>query len=173
MSEWHLIKQKSSYVLDTGLIELPCLVGRSGLIDGDKKQEGDGATPKGRWPLRCLYFRPDKISTKALPRSFALACQPITPDDGWCDDPSSPLYNQLIQLPCNVRHEKLWRDDGLYDLVLPMGYNDQPALPHKGSAIFLHCAAENTRHTQGCLALAKPDLLMALNHITAATYIVI
>ena len=52
----------------------------------------------------------------------------------------------------------MWREDGLYDLVVELGYNDDPVVPGKGSAIFLHIARPDYAPTEGCVALAEPDL---------------
>ena len=86
----------------------------------------------------------------------------ITPADGWCDDPDAADYNRLVRLPCTARHERLWREDGLYDLVVTLGYNDDPPHPGRGSAIFLHVAREDYAPTEGCVALAPQDLLAVL-----------
>ena len=95
-----------------------------------------------------------------------LPCRPITPQMGWVDDPASALYNRPVMLPCADRHEQLWRKDGLYDLILPLGYNDGPIRPLAGSAIFLHCLTEqDTTATEGCvalLAIGAEDLLSLL-----------
>jgi L,D-peptidoglycan transpeptidase YkuD (ErfK/YbiS/YcfS/YnhG family) len=51
----------------------------------------------------------------------------------------------------------MWRDDGLYDLVLVLGHNDDPPVPGLGSAIFLHLAKPGYGPTEGCVALARED----------------
>jgi len=170
---WRLIEQGNGFVLDTGCCQLSCLAGRSGLVPAEMKTEGDGATPKGTWRLRCLYYRPDRLSLSAIAPPAHLLCRALRADDGWCDDPESPLYNCPVRLPFSGRHERLWRDDGLYDLILPLGYNDSPPVPHRGSAIFLHCALAHSRHTQGCLALPRAGLLSLVQKLQTYTTVTI
>ena len=128
------------------------VVGRSGRRRD--KHEGDGATPIGRFALRRLFLRPDRQA----PPPTRLACQPLAPDLGWCDDCTHPDYNRLITLPHPARHECLWRDDGVYDLLVVLGHNDDPVVPGAGSAIFLHLTRPDRRPTEGCVALDLPDL---------------
>ncbi len=128
-------------------------IGRGG-IRADKR-EGDGATPAGHWPLRRLLYRPDRLA----PPPTGLPVVAIAPDDGWCDDPADPRYNRPVHLPCTAGHERLWRDDSLYDVVVVLGHNDDPVVPGMGSAIFLHVARPDYGPTEGCVALARPDLL--------------
>src|SRR6185312_8513924 len=87
---------------------------------------------------------------------------PIAPQDGWCDDPADTVYNRPVHLPYRARAERLWREDGIYDLIVPLGYNDAPAVPGLGSAIFLHVARPDFGPTEGCVALARADLLALL-----------
>jgi L,D-peptidoglycan transpeptidase YkuD (ErfK/YbiS/YcfS/YnhG family) len=141
----------------------PCALGRSGVADN--KIEGDGITPAGEYPLRRLLYRADRL---ALPRT-GLRGRPIGPHDGWCDDPQSPSYNRWVRIPNEWRCEKLWREDGLYDLVVPVGYNDDPPVPDLGSAIFLHVARAELAPTEGCVAFARTDLLAILRRCTRAT----
>jgi L,D-peptidoglycan transpeptidase YkuD (ErfK/YbiS/YcfS/YnhG family) len=129
-----------------------CAVGRCG-ISSDKR-EGDGATPVGRFPMREVFYRADRIARPAT----ELPCRPLTEYDGWCDDPTDPLYNRPVTLPCAASHEEMMRADGLYDLVIVLGYNDDPAIAGLGSAIFLHAAAPDFAPTEGCVALALADL---------------
>jgi L,D-peptidoglycan transpeptidase YkuD (ErfK/YbiS/YcfS/YnhG family) len=136
---------------------LRCALGRSGAISAEAKREGDGASPLGRWPVRRALYRPDRID----PPRTALPLQAITPDDGWCDDPADPAYNRPVRLPWPARHETMTRKDGLYDLVVVLGHNDDPPAPGLGSAIFLHCAHPEFKPTEGCVALAR-DALIAL-----------
>ena len=134
-----------------------CALGRGGVrLD---KREGDGATPVGLFPLRRVLYRPDRLSAPVT----RLPVAPLSPEDGWCDDPADPLYNRPVRLPyAGCRDEGMWRSDGLYDVVVVIGHNDDPVIAGKGSAIFLHVAAPDYRPTQGCIALALPDLLAVL-----------
>jgi len=86
----------------------------------------------------------------------------MAPDDGWCDSPGDPAYNQPVKLPFRASAEALWRTDFLYDLIVVLGFNDDPVVAGCGSAIFLHVAQADYRPTQGCIALAKDDLLAVL-----------
>src|SRR3546814_288511 len=115
-------------------------------------------TPVGRWPLRRVLYRADRIARPVT----VLPCQPIAPDDGWCDDPADPAYNRPVRLPYPARHERLTRDDHLYDLVVVLGHNDAPVVPGAGSAVFLHLARSDYGLTEGCVALALPELLEVL-----------
>jgi L,D-peptidoglycan transpeptidase YkuD (ErfK/YbiS/YcfS/YnhG family) len=99
-------------------------------------------------------YRPDRLQSPET----GLAVHAIDPSDGWCDDPRDSRYNQLVRLPCDAGHERLWRDDGLYDLLAVIGYNDDPIEAGLGSAIFLHVARPDYRPTEGCVALALQDL---------------
>lgn len=133
-----------------------CAVGRGGL--SRNKREGDGATPVGRWPLRRVLFRPDRLR---IPET-AIDTAALSKDDGWCDDPADPAYNRLVRLPFTASHERLWREDGIYDVIGVLGHNDDPPLANAGSAIFLHVARRNYEPTEGCVALALTDLLSYL-----------
>jgi len=135
-----------------GKHRLRCALGRGGL--GRDKREGDGATPIGAWPMRRLLYRADRVGRPAT----RLPATPIAMEDGWCDDPGDPLYNRPVSLPYPGRHERLWREDGLYDLVVVLGYNDDPVVAWQGSAIFLHIARSDWAPTEGCVALARADL---------------
>lgn len=135
---------------------LRCALGRSG-VRADKR-EGDGATPVGRFALRRVLWRSDRL---ARPETD-LPTAAIAPDDGWCDDPADPAYNQPVKRPYPASHEALWRDDGLYDVIVVMGHNDDPVEPGQGSAVFFHVARPDWGPTQGCVALPLPDLLAVL-----------
>jgi len=144
-----------------------CALGKGG-VTADKR-EGDGATPLGRFPLRQLLYRPDKLSAPAC----KLIRSAIAPDDGWCDDPAHPDYNKAVRLPHPARCETMWRDDDCYDLVVPLGYNDDPPVPGLGSAIFLHVAKAGYSPTEGCVALDRDDLLTLLRRLPATVEMVI
>ncbi len=143
-----------------GELAWPCAVGRGAV--GAKQGEGDGVTPVGRWPMRRVLYRADRLAAPAT----GLPCAAIAPDDGWCDDPADPAYNRPVRLPYPASHEKMTRADHLYDVVVVLGHNDDPVVPGAGSAIFLHVARGDYRPTEGCVALALPDLLTVLRDAT-------
>jgi L,D-peptidoglycan transpeptidase YkuD (ErfK/YbiS/YcfS/YnhG family) len=142
-----------------------CAIGKGGF--STHKKEGDGATPVGVFPLRACWYRADKV---ALPRTD-LPLFVIEQHDGWSDDPKDPHYNQRVLLPYAYSHEKLWRDDAVYDLIVPIGYNDAPVVAGAGSAIFMHVAKPGYEPTEGCVALAREDLLEVLEHLSASSHI--
>ena len=135
---------------------LRCAIGWGGAVL--EKREGDGGTPIGLWPMRALWFRADRLAAPAT----RLPCGPLSPDDGWCDDPADENYNRRVALPYPASAERLWREDGLYDVIVPLGYNDAPVVAGRGSAIFLHVARADFAPTAGCVALALADLLAVL-----------
>jgi len=145
----------------------PCALGRAGI--SDNKHEGDGTTPVGRFALRAALYRPDRIA----PPVTALAVRPIAKDDGWCDAPDHPDYNRPVRLPHPASCETMWRDDGFYDLVVLLGYNDDPPQPGRGSAIFLHVARPAYAPTEGCVALALADLMELLATIDPSDAMVV
>lgn len=147
--------------------EYPCKIGRGGM-KADKR-EGDLATPIGRFPMRWCYYRPDKL---AAPTTL-LPVMEITATDGWCDDAKHALYNQPVTLPFEGSHEKLCRDDDVYDLVIPLGYNDDPVKAGKGSAIFMHLMRPDGVGTEGCVALKREDLLALLPRFSTQTVVVV
>jgi L,D-peptidoglycan transpeptidase YkuD (ErfK/YbiS/YcfS/YnhG family) len=134
-------------------------IGRSGI--GALKREGDGATPLGRFPIREVMYRADRV-----PRpTTRLPVRAIRADDGWCDDPSDRNYNRRIRLSSRRGAEGLTRADHLYDLIVVLGYNDRPRVKGKGSAIFMHLARAGYTPTEGCIALSRRDLSALMQHL--------
>lgn len=138
-----------------------CAIGKGGFKSD--KVEGDGATPIGCYPLRRVLYRADRLNAPET----VLNTQAIQPDDGWCDDPASPHYNQPVKLPFAASHEQLYRTDHIYDIIVVLGHNDDPPHPGQGSAVFFHLARENYQPTEGCVAISLPDMLDILTKISA------
>jgi L,D-peptidoglycan transpeptidase YkuD (ErfK/YbiS/YcfS/YnhG family) len=140
-------------------LKFKCALGKAGI--GEKKKEGDFITPKGIYKITKVYYRADRI--KKIKTNFRL--YQIKKNMGWCDDPLSKNYNKLIKLPSKFGHEKLYRKDKLYDLILVLNYNFKPIIKNKGSAIFIHIANKNYKKTMGCIGLKKKDLIFILKDI--------
>lgn len=145
--------------------EYKCTIGKNGVAED--KIEGDGKTPIGCFEIRKVLFRKDKIE-KLLTE---LSVEEISEDDGWCDDANDKNYNQQIKLPYSASHEKLWREDDIYDIVVVLGFNDDPVISGKGSAIFMHIARENYSSTAGCIAFKEEDLLEILKNCDKNTLV--
>lgn len=153
-----------------------CAYGKNGFTR--ERKEGGGQSPVGVFPLRECWYRADVMDE---PKT-GLPVKVILREDGWCDDARSQNYNRhvkLVRFDGDFRGvdkdgfgaEKLHRPDGSYDLIVPIGYNDDPVVPGQGSAIFLHVAKPDYSGTEGCIALAKQDLLAILPHLDANTKI--
>lgn len=142
-----------------------CAIGKNGATMD--KIEGDGKTPLGQFPLLQVYWRKDRLD---LP-NIQLPSAVIGKNTGWCDDPDNAAYNFPVILPNEARHEIFWREDGCYDIVVVIGYNRNPTIRGKGSAIFLHVAKPDFAGTEGCVAIAQKDLLYILPELTKQTKI--
>ena len=161
-----IIINKSGY-LKYKKLKFKCALGKAGI--GKKKREGDHITPKGAFKIVKIYYRRDRL--KKLSSKFKLT--KITKKMGWCDDPKSKKYNQLIKLPTKYSHENLYRRDNIYDLILVLNYNMKPKIKNKGSAIFIHVAKKNYKKTAGCIALRKVDLICLIKEINKNTRVII
>jgi L,D-peptidoglycan transpeptidase YkuD (ErfK/YbiS/YcfS/YnhG family) len=150
-----------------GGVSCRCTLGRSGVIAAAVKREGDGASPAGEWPVRRVWYRADR---EAAPET-GLPVIALRPEDGWCDAPEDAAYNRLVPLPYHARHERMWREDGLYDLLVELGYNDDPPVPGRGSAIFMHVARSDYAPTGGCVALSAEDLRAVLKRLNGGSRI--
>jgi L,D-peptidoglycan transpeptidase YkuD (ErfK/YbiS/YcfS/YnhG family) len=153
--------------LQLGPFHMPCAIGRGGVKA--LKREGDGATPRGRYPLRCVLYKPGMVTK---PRT-ALDLRAVRMTDGWCDSPSDRNYNRSVTLPYPRSAERLWRPDGIYDVIVVLGYNDVPRIRNRGSAVFMHIARPGFPSTDGCIALRERDLRRVLGVVPRASEIVI
>jgi L,D-peptidoglycan transpeptidase YkuD (ErfK/YbiS/YcfS/YnhG family) len=146
-------------------LKFRCALGKTGIKR--KRKEGDNITPKGTFKITKIYYRPDKIKNiKTSVRKIK-----IKKNMGWCNDSRSNFYNQQIKLPNKFGHEKLFRNDNLYDLILVLNYNINPTIKHKGSAIFIHIANNSYKKTEGCIALKKGHLIELISKIKTNTKI--
>lgn len=150
-----------------------CSIGKNGI--SNDKHEGDGKTPIGTFPIREIFIRSDKIPQAKL-KNIKLPLITLHTYDGWCDDSKSVQYNKLVDLrhfDLQVSHEDLYRKDNLYDIIVVLGYNDQPVIPNKGSAIFVHVAAPNFTGTAGCIGFSESDLLQILSHVDRQSCVIV
>ena len=157
------LKNKHTLVIDD--FSFKCSIGKNGTTKN--KVEGDKKTPKGSFYIENLYFRKDRVKNI----QSKLKSIPITKFMGWCDDlKNKKKYNKLIKINKKIKHEKLFRKDEKYDLLIPIKYNYKKRILGKGSCIFLHLT-KNYKPTAGCIAINKNDFLIMLKVINKKTKI--
>ena len=157
-----LIKNKK---LTFNNYKVKCAIGKRGI--GVKKREGDQITPKGKFKIKYILYRKDRISNLKT----KLVKITIKKNMGWCDDPKSIFYNKLIRLPFKYSFERLYKKNNTYDIILVLNYNVNPTIKNKGSAIFIHVATKNYKKTEGCIAVNKKDLKQIVKKINKKTII--
>ena len=156
----HILINKNYLIYNK--LKVKCAIGKKGI--NYKRKEGDLITPRGQFKIKYILYRKDrvKISTK-LKKSI------IKKNMGWCDDPESSQYNKLVKLPFAYKHEKLFRKENFYDIILILNYNMNPIKKYKGSAIFIHVTKNNFKKTEGCVAIKKRSLIKLIKEINPNT----
>ena len=150
-----------------GGMTIPVALGRGGIRAN--KREGDGATPKGSFRPKRLWWRADRHSR---PRT-SLPVRAIAREDAWCEDPKDRHYNRPIRLASGQIGDRLQRDDHLYDFIVEIDHNATPRVAGRGSAVFLHLARENFGPTAGCVSMTQSAMLRLLQRLGPRTKIVI
>ena len=157
-----ILKNNNTLLLDD--FKFKCVIGKNG--KSFNKKEGDLKTPKGTFSLGPLFYRKDKFNNPQtkLPKI------PIKKNMGWCDDVNNKFYNKPILIDKKIKHEKMYRSDDIYNLVIVINYNTKNIIKNKGSAIFIHLT-NNYKKTRGCIALKENDMLVLLKMINKKTKI--
>jgi len=150
-----LINLKNKDTLEFDEFKFKCSIGKNGLKKN--KIEGDKCTPIGLFDLGLLYYRQDRVPK---PQTL-LETKTIKKDTTWCDDPSNKFYNKEIKINKFINHEKFYRKDHMYDIILVVKYNYKQVVSGLGSAIFIHLT-KDYKPTAGCIALKKKDFLILL-----------
>ena len=172
---WIVTKINKNFFLRAGTKIFKCQLGKAGCKIHTKKNEGDQTTPIGKWKLKSIYYRSDRV-LRPIIKNKRFKINKITKNCGWCDDWKSNYYNKYINVKknfCvkNINFEKLWREDNAYDLVIETSHNTSPIIKGKGSAIFLHCSFSDCRETAGCISLVKKDLIYLIKNISNKAYL--
>ena len=157
---------KNRFLLYKGY-KIKCSIGKNGTTSS--KKEGDLSTPRGFFKIGKLYYRKDRIKLNKCKIKKKI----IKKNMGWCNDSKSKRYNREINFPFKYKAEKLYRRDGIYDILINIKYNYLTTVKKKGSAIFLHIASKKYKSTKGCVAIRKKDFLKILPLINKKTKILI
>ena len=160
----HILINKKNIIYNN--YKAKCSVGKRGI--GLKRKEGDLITPKGKYKIKFILYRKDRIQIKSKIKKIV-----IKKNIGWCDDPKSKQYNKLINLPSSYKYEKLYKRENIYDIIIVLSYNMNPIIKNKGSAIFIHVAKKNYKKTEGCVAVKKEHLRKIIKKLKKNTMVLI
>ena len=153
-----------------------CQIGENGKVPKHIKTEGDKSTPIGKWELKTIFIRKEKLKL-TLKKSSLSKLVYIKKNYIWCDDKKSNFYNKLVKIKKNKKKkftfEKMYRDDNVYDIIIEINYNRNPVIKNKGSAIFIHCSFTDLRPTEGCIAVEKNTLKFLINNLKRKNHIYI
>jgi L,D-peptidoglycan transpeptidase YkuD (ErfK/YbiS/YcfS/YnhG family) len=135
----------------------PAHVGWKGL--SASRREGDGTTPTGTFGFG------DTIYGAARDPGVRFRYHRIVCGDYWVEDPRSPAYNTFRHVACGSAPpfhaaDGLWQSPRAYRHFAFIRYNASPAVPGRGSAIFLHASTGGP--TNGCVSLGAPQLVRTL-----------
>ncbi|MBD0413935.1 L,D-transpeptidase family protein [Oryzicola mucosus] len=150
-------------LLKAGHTVFPCALGRGGITSN--KREGDGGTPLGAMRLILGYVRRDHLA----PSPSKLQLKPIGSSLGWCEVPDDRNYNRPVRMPYAASHERMRRDDKLYDVCIVLDWNLSPRRRGRGSAIFFHLARPGFEPTAGCVAVTERTMQRLLPHLRRRT----
>jgi len=150
-------------ILKIDEFQFKCSIGTKGIKKN--KNEGDSCTPIGKYKLKNLFYRNDRMKNFNCKLNTII----IKKNMGWCDDPKSKYYNCLVQNKKKIKCEELYRKDHLYDFLIEIDYNNKK-IPFVGSAIFIHLT-NNYKPTRGCIALKEKDFRVLLKLIKKGSYI--
>ena len=156
----HILINKNYLIYNK--LKVKCAIGKKGI--GYKRKEGDLITPIGQFKIKYVLYRKDRVQI-----STKLRKKVIKKNMGWCDDSKSKQYNKLVKLPFAYKHEKLFKKENIYDIILILNYNMNPIKKNKGSAIFIHIAKNNFKKTEGCVAIKKRHLLKIIKEVKPTT----
>lgn len=167
-----------AYTIDNGNLttEFTCTgyLGRNGVCDPVDKFEGDGHTPAG------VYSIGECFGVSSAPCTVPRGYTKVTSDDYWDSNSESSTYNQHVK---GYNKSTAWHNAGLYERLINyttsyayaamINYNVNPAVPYKGSAIFLHCTIPSDTSSSGCVAIPNSYMKKALALMEDEVYIAI
>lgn len=152
--------------------QIPIVTGRSGMAwgkglqkeelnRGKLKKEGDGNSPAGIFQLSGLFGYEDILSKmSSLKVDIKTFC---------VDDSKSAYYNQIVTIDTVKKDwtsaETMRMKSDVYKFGIFVDYNVKPAIPTKGSCIFMHIWSGNTEPTAGCTAMKESDILKLIGFL--------
>ena len=152
--------EKAGYGIWEKRLSAYCGYGRNGL--SVSRKEGDGTTPIGAFKIVYAFGNAKNPGTKMKYR--------LTTDKSWLSEEKS-TYNKWVESSRSMKGEHL-RSISVYKYAMWIGYNVNPTVYGKGSAIFLHLKG-NSWSTSGCVSVTESVMKNILKRAKNGTYMVI
>ena len=147
----------------TKVISSYCGYGKNGFKPASERREGDKTTTVGAFKLP-LAFGPGKNP------GTSMTYRQITKNSYWSGDYDT--YNTWVESSYRVPGEHLI-DYVEYKYAMAIGFNMNPTVYKRGSAIFLHCKSADRWYTSGCVSVPEDVMLTLMKKTKNGAYMVI
>lgn len=141
-----------------------CGYGSRGMKLASKRREGDRTTPIGSFPILHAFG-------KAANPGTAMTWRKVTRNSYWSGK-MDKTYNTWVESRTKWKGEHLI-DYYQYAYAMAIGFNRNPTVPGRGSAIFLHCKSNGHWSTAGCVSVQKSVMIDLLRKARNGCYIII
>ena len=145
-------------------MDVYCGYGRKGLKPFNERHEGDETTPIGSFPILHAFGFGSNPGT-------AMTWREITANSYWSGEEDT--YNTWVESATPIGGEHLIDYDICYKYAMAIGFNVNPTVYKRGSAIFLHCKNPADWGSAGCVSVTEDNMLALLNKCHDGCYIMI
>lgn len=145
-------------------IDAYCGYGKNGFISASSMTEYSNASPIGSFPITLAFGRGSNPGTSMTYRR-------ITSNSYWSSANNS-TYNTWVESSTPITGEQLIRYSE-YRYALAVGFNINPIVYGRGSAIFVHCKSTSHWDTAGCISLEENYMLSLMKRLKNGAYIII
>ncbi len=145
-------------------MDVYCGYGRKGLKAYTERKEGDETTPVGSFPILHAFGFGSNPGT-------AMTWREITKNSYWSGEKST--YNTWVESTTPVGGEHLSEYTICYKYAMAIGFNQNPTVYKRGSAIFLHCKNPEEWGSAGCVSVTEDNMLTLLQKCHDGCYIMI
>ena len=145
-------------------METYCGYGRNGLKAWNERHEGDQTTPVGSFPILHAFGICPNPGTQ-------MSWRDVTPSSYWSGEQST--YNSWVESATPISGEHLSEYTICYKYAMAVGFNVNPTVYKRGSAIFLHCKNPAEWSSAGCVSVEEADMIALLQQCHNGCYMMI
>ena len=145
-------------------METYCGYGRNGLKAWNERHEGDQTTPVGSFPILHAFGISPNPGTQ-------MSWRDVTPNSYWSGEQAT--YNTWVESATPISGEHLSEYTICYKYAMAVGFNVNPTVYKRGSAIFLHCKNPADWGSAGCVSVEEADMIALLQQCHNGCYMMI